>query len=36
MHWKTAAALCFLAPFACVWLAFTVAEVRAAIAEVRK
>ncbi len=35
MSWKTAATLCFVAPFAAVWLAFVVAEVRYAIAEAK-
>ncbi len=32
MPWKTAATLCFVAPFATVWLAFVVAEVRHVVA----
>ncbi len=36
MHWKTLATLCFVAPFAAVWLAFVITEVRAVLAEVRK
>ncbi len=36
MSWKTAATLCFVAPFAAVWLAFVISEVRHVLAEVRK